>query len=75
MTTKQLAIIDAAIEVAVFSKTHNWPEIYSKEFFELTDKLNQLEIAINAEYPNFNRNVASGKANTSIGDPATYDKA
>lgn len=63
MTSKQIAIIDSAIEVAVFSKTHDWPEQDSKEFFEFAEMLNRLATAINAEYPNFNRNVAAGRAN------------
>lgn len=59
MTEKQQAIIDAAVEVATFSKTHEWPQNHSPEFFDFANKLDRLATAINAEYPAFNRNIAA----------------
>ena len=63
MTTKQLAIIDAACEVAAFSKTNEWPEWGTPECFAFSEKLDRLATAIAAEYPAFNRNVRMGGAN------------
>ena len=63
MTTKQLAIIDAACEVAAFSKTNAYPQEGTPLFFDFAKKLDALATAINAEYPSFNRNVRMGGAN------------
>jgi hypothetical protein len=63
MTPKQQDIIDAATEVAHFSKTHEWPEWGTPECFAFSEKLDRLATAINAEYPSFNRNVRMGGAN------------
>lgn len=63
MTPKQQDIIDAATEVAHFSKTHEWPEWGTPECFAFSEKLDRLATAINAEHPNFNRNVRMGGAN------------
>lgn len=67
MTPKQQDIIDAATEVAHFSKTHEWPEWGTPECFAFSEKLDRLATAINAEHPNFNRNVRMGGANHRIG--------
>ena len=66
MTTKQLAIIDAACEVAAFSKTNAYPQEGTPLFFDFAQKLDALATAINAAYPNFNRNVRMGGANTKL---------
>jgi hypothetical protein len=50
-------IVDAAFDVAVFSKLHAWPVEGSPEFFEFAQKLDRLACAIQAAYPMFNRNV------------------
>lgn len=63
MTTQQLAIIDAAIEVATFSKTNPYPQEGTPRFFEFAEILDALSNAIQAEYPNFSRNVRTGVAN------------
>jgi hypothetical protein len=70
MTPKQQAIIDAACEVAVFSKTNAYPQEGTPLFFDFAQKLDALATAINAEYPNFNRNVRMGGANTELCNPA-----
>lgn len=57
MTSQQLQIIDAAIEVATFSRTHTWPKERSPEFHAFAQKLDALSTAIQKEYPKFNRNV------------------
>jgi hypothetical protein len=57
MTPKEQAIIDAAVEVSVFSKTHSYPAEGTPDFFEFAQKLDVLATAINAAYPSFNRNV------------------
>lgn len=57
MTSQQLAIIDAAIEVAVFSRTHEYPDWGTPECFAFSTKLDALSSAIQSEYPNFNRNI------------------
>jgi hypothetical protein len=57
MTTKQLAIIAAACEVAAFSKTNAYPQDGTPLFFDFAQKLDALATSINAEYPSFNRNV------------------
>lgn len=56
---KELSIIDAAVEVATFSKTHEWPQNHSPEFFDFANKLDRLATAINAFYPSFNSNIAN----------------
>lgn len=57
-TTKgQLAIIDAAVAVATFSKTHEWPQNNSPEFFDFSNQLDRMATAINAAYPSFNHNI------------------
>lgn len=53
MTTKQLDIIDAACEVAAFSKQNAYPQEGTPLFFDFAQKLDALATAINAEYPNF----------------------
>lgn len=60
MDDKTTAIIDAAVEVATYSKTHEWPQNHSPEFFEFSNKLDRLATAINAAYPSFNRNIQRG---------------
>lgn len=62
-TAKQLAIIDAACEVAAFSKQNAYPQEGTPLFFDFAQKLDALATAINAEYSNFNRNVCMGGAN------------
>lgn len=57
MDPKIEAIVDAAFDVAVFSKTNSWPAEGSPEFFAFADKLDRLATALNAAYPGFNRNV------------------
>ncbi len=57
---KEALIIDAAFDVAVFSKTNTWPKESSPEFFEFAEKLNRLATAINARYPSFNSNIQKG---------------
>ena len=52
------AIIDAAVDVAVFSKTNLWPAESSPEFFEFARRLDVLATAINRRYPHFNANIA-----------------
>ncbi len=64
MTTKEQSIIDAAIDVAVFSKTHTWPTEGSPDFFLFAQLLDVLATAINAQLPTFNRNIANGAAKT-----------
>lgn len=51
------AVIDAAVEVAVFSKTHEWPKEGSPEFFEFAQKLDNLATGINRVFPRFNANI------------------
>lgn len=58
MTTNQQEIIDAAFEVAVFSKTHEWPQFASTEFFEFSQKLDRLHTVLSCEFPAMNRNIA-----------------
>jgi len=65
MTPEQTAIIDAAIDIVVFSKTHEWPPKFSPEFFEFADKLNQLEGAVNTMYPKFGSNITARTKPTS----------
>jgi hypothetical protein len=50
-------IEDAAVLVATFSKTHEWPSFGTPEFFEFAQKLDVLSTAITAKYPSFNRNI------------------
>jgi len=50
-------IEDAAVAVATFSKTHEWPKEGSPEFFKFAQLLDNLATAINAKYPEFNRNI------------------
>lgn len=57
MNTHDRAVIDAAVEVATFSKTHEWPKEGSPEFFELAQMLDRLATHINAAYPGFNANI------------------
>lgn len=59
MTSAEQAIIDAAIEVSVFSKTQPYPSGGTPKFFAFAQKLDALATAINAAYPNFNHNVAA----------------
>ena len=59
MTSKEQAIIDAAMEVAVFSSTHAWPSENSPAYFEFAQKLDRLGSMLNAVYPAFRRNVAA----------------
>lgn len=60
MDEKTIAIVDAAIEVAHFSKTHEFPKEGSPEFFEFAQKLDVLATAITARFPAFQRNVQNG---------------
>lgn len=55
MDEKTIAIIDAAVEVAHFSKTHEWPKEGSPEFFEFAQKLDVLATAITARFPGATR--------------------
>lgn len=61
MSPSQQAIIDAACEVAIFSKTHAYPSEGTPEFFEFAQLLDRLATAINAECPVFNRNIQNRK--------------
>jgi len=61
MDPKITAIIDAAVEVATFSKTHEWPQNHSPEFSDFANKLDRLATAINAQYPSFNRNIQTAR--------------
>ncbi len=61
MNDQTIAIIDAAVEVAHFSKTHAWPSEGTPEFFEFANKLDALATAITARFPAFQRNVQNGK--------------
>ena len=64
---KQTAdIIDAAFDVAVFSKTHTYPRDGTSEFFEFADELDALATAINAAYPSFNRNIAASRPESQL---------
>lgn len=54
-------IVDAACEVATFSKTHEWPAFASPEFFEFAKRLDALATAINTNYPGFNINIQKAK--------------
>lgn len=56
---KELFIIDAAVEVAVFSKSHTWPQFGSPDFFAFAQLLDDLAAKIQARYPEFNKNVAA----------------
>lgn len=47
-----MPIVDAAVDVSVFAKNHDFPQPLTSEFFEFTDKLHKLEVAIRAAYPN-----------------------
>lgn len=58
--SKEQGIIDAAVEVAVFSKRNSYPREGTPEFFEYAEKLDALCTAIGAVYPSFNRNVQGG---------------
>lgn len=51
------AIIDAAVEVATFSKVHAYPAEGSPAFFEFAEKLDALATAIRKRHPHFDRNV------------------
>lgn len=57
MTTDQQEIIDAAIDVAIFSKTNEYPKPGTPAFFLFTDKLDRLATKISNAYRVFNRNV------------------
>jgi len=57
MDPKTIAIIDAAVEVAHFSKSHAWPVENSPEFFEFAQKLDALATAITARFPAFQGNI------------------
>ena len=59
MSTKEQAIIDAAVAVSVFSKTHAYPTEGAPEWFEFAAKLDALATAINAAFPHFNHNIAA----------------
>ncbi len=62
---KAQLILEAAFDVAYFSKTHEYPAEGSPAFCEFAQALDRLATAINAAYPRFNSNVAarmSGKA-------------
>ena len=61
MDEKTIAIIDAAVEVAHFSKTHAYPEEGTPDFFEFAQKLDALSTAITARFPAFQRNVQNGR--------------
>jgi len=54
---KTEAIVDAACSVAIFSKTREFPKEGTPSFFEFAQKLDALATAINAKYPDFNRNI------------------
>lgn len=60
----ELLIIDAAVEVAVFSKTHEWPKEMSPDFFKFAQLLDDLATKIQARYPEFNKNVRAAKSNS-----------
>lgn len=51
-------IIDAAVNVAIFAKTHNWPAEASPEFFEFANLLDKMSTEINRVYPSFHANIA-----------------
>lgn len=59
MTPAEQSIVNAAVEVSIFSKTHAYPAEGTPGFFEFAHKLDALATAINAAYPHFNHNVAA----------------
>jgi len=61
MDEKTIAIVDAAIDVAHFSKTHAYPAEGTPEFFEFAQKLDALSNAIVARFPAFQRNIQNGR--------------
>lgn len=44
-------IDDAAVDVVVFAKTHDWPKENTPEFFEFAEMITRLECAIRNKYP------------------------
>lgn len=61
-------IIDAAVLVAIFSKTHTWPAEGSPEFSEFAQLLDSLATEINRVYPSFNSNIAKQRNTTAHGN-------
>ena len=61
MTTKQLAIIDAACEVAAFSTQNVYPQEGTPPFFEFAQKLDVLATAIASEYPAYFKAKRAGE--------------
>ncbi len=61
MDEKTIAIVDAAVEVAYFSKTHAYPKEGTRDFFDFAEKLDALATAITARFPAFQRNIQNGK--------------
>lgn len=55
MNEQEQKIIDAAISVSLFSRTHDWPREFSPEWFEYAHKLDLLATELAKLYPSLNR--------------------
>ena len=54
---EKLAVIDAALEVLAFVKTHEYPTCPSTSFFKYQALLNNLEVKVSRAYPQFIPNL------------------
>jgi hypothetical protein len=52
-----IGIVDAAVDVAVFSRTHGYPESGTPDFFRFAELLDKLSTEIAKQYPAFSSNI------------------